>query len=160
MVDHQSVLMETCRGTICTLTMQGFSIGEECGRKIRLDGTKGTLRGDMGRGQIALWRHWHGPFGTRATPEIIDLKRGGLDGHGGGDERLFLHVVRVFAGAERPGTEPLTTIDNSVESHLLAWAAEESRLKGRIIDMDAYRKRIVARAKKLLAAKKSHARKS
>jgi len=154
-VDHQSVMMETRRGTICTLTMQGFSAGEECGRKIRLDGTLGTLRGDMGRGEIAVWRHWHGPFGTKVAPEIIDLKKAGLGGHGGGDERLFEHVLRVFAGAEEPGEEPLTTIDNSVESHLLAWAAEESRLKGRVVDMDAYRKRIAARAKKLMSRKRS-----
>ena len=33
-------MMETERGTLCTFTMHGFSAQEECGRKIRLDGTE------------------------------------------------------------------------------------------------------------------------
>ena len=146
-VDHQSVTMETARGAICTLTMEGFSIGEECGRKIRLDGTLGTLRGDMGRGIIHLWRHWHGPFGTKAEPEEIDLKKAGLDGHGGGDERLFEHAVRCFWTGQG---EPLTAIHESVESHLLAWAAEEARQNRRVVAMDDFRRRVTAKAEALL----------
>jgi len=150
-VDHQSVMLETRRGTICTLTMQGFSSGEECGRKLRLDGTHGTIRGDMGRGTIMLYRHWHGPFGTRAEPEIIDLKKAGLDGHGGGDERLFKHVIECFwKGDSHAGEEPLTTIDESVESHLLAWAAEEARLEGKVVQMDEFRRRTAAEAEAML----------
>jgi predicted dehydrogenase len=145
-VDHQSVMMETARGVICTLTMEGFSAGEECGRKIRLDGTLGTLRADMGRGAIHLYRHWHGPFGTRIEPETVDLGEKFKGGHGGGDEILFEHAIRCFWTGEG---DPLTAIDESVESHLLAWAAEESRHQRRVVDMDEFRRQTAAKAAKL-----------
>ena len=146
-VDHQSVMMETRRGTICTLTMQGFSIGEECGRKIRLDGTRGTLRGNMERGLIQVYTHWHGPVGTKAEPETIDLTKAGLDGHGGGDERLFDDVIRSFRDG---GEAPLTPIADSVESHLLAWAAEDARLNGRVVDMDDFRRQVAEKARAMM----------
>jgi len=147
-VDHQTVMLETRRGTIGTLTMQGFSIGEECGRKIRLDGTKGTLRGDMGRGKIDVYEHWHGPFGTAAEPEVIDLAAAGLDGHGGGDERLFAAAIDYFAGAS---DVPLTTVADSVESHLLGWAAEQARQSDRAVRMDAFRRDIRRQAEAMAA---------
>jgi predicted dehydrogenase len=150
-VDHQTVMMEFRKGTIGTLTMQGFSIGEECGRKLRLDGTLGTLRGDMGRGLIHIWRHWHGPLGTKAEPEVIDLTKLGQDGHGGGDEKLFVDVLEGFAAGDR---RPLTPIADSVESHLLAFAAEESRATGKAVKMDAYRRRIRKAAKALMGTGK------
>ncbi|MBN2582371.1 MAG: Gfo/Idh/MocA family oxidoreductase [Planctomycetes bacterium] len=149
-VDHQTVMMETQRGAICTLTMEGFSIGEECGRKIRLDGTLGTIRGDMGRGMIMVYRHWHGPFGTKAEPEIIDLKAAGLDGHGGGDERLFTHVIECFWKGTSGGDDPLTTIDESVESHLLAWAAEQARGEGKVVHMDEFRRQVAEKAEAMM----------
>ena len=149
-VDHQSVMMETRRGTICTLTMEGFSIGEECGRKIRLDGTKGTLRGDMGRGLIWIYTHWHGPFGTKAEPRVIDLTEAGLDGHGGGDERLFRHAIECFWKGDASDDDPLTTIDESVESHLLAWAAEEARLEGKVVCMDEFRREVQKKAQAMM----------
>jgi predicted dehydrogenase len=149
-VDHQSVMMETRGGAICTLTMEGFSSWEECGRKLRLDGTLGTIRGDLGRRVITLYRHWHGPFGTRTEPEVIDLSQGGLDGHGGGDALLFKHVIECFWTGDAGGDDPLTTIDESVESHLLAWAAEEARRDGKVVHMDDFRRRTQREAEVML----------
>jgi predicted dehydrogenase len=150
-VDHQTVLLETARGTLATLTMQGFSPHEEGGRKLRLDGTKGTLRGDMERGLIHVWRHWSGPYGTRVEPEVIDLSKSGLDGHGGGDERLFTDVMKIFAAG---AGQPLTPIEDSVESHLLAFAAEESRLTGKVVKMVGYRRKAKREAKAVASSAK------
>jgi predicted dehydrogenase len=133
-VDHQSVMMETRHGTLCTLTMHGFSAQEECGRKIRLDGTAGTLRGDMGRGQIMVYERVGAPYGTKVEPEVIEL--GDCGGHGGGDARLFEHVLRCFHGGKG---EPLAILQNSIESHLIGWAAEQARLESRVVIMDEFR---------------------
>jgi len=143
-VDHQSVMMETARGTICTFTMHGFSAQEECGRKIRLDGTAGTLRGDMGRGQIMVYEHVSAPFGTEVEPEVVEL--GDRGGHGGGDDILFRHVIDYFTGSD---DAPLATLQNAVESHLIGWAAEESRLEGRVVMMDEFRRRAQAASEEL-----------
>jgi hypothetical protein len=56
-------------------------------------------------------------------------------GHGGGD----FGIVRSFIHAVRGDGEPLTTGRESLESHLMAFAAEESRISGAMIRMDDYR---------------------
>ena len=127
--------------------MHGFSPAEECGRKLRLDGTLGSLRGDMGQRIIHVWKHRQGPRDTQSAPQVIDQSQSGLDGHGGGDEKLFVDVMTVFA---RGRGKPLTPIADSVESHLLAFAAEESRAKDKAIRMSSYRRKIKKAAKALL----------
>ena len=63
-------------------------------------------------------------------------------GHGGGDAGL----MRAFIAALRGEPDALTTsARDSLESHLMAFAAEESRLNGgALIDMAEYRARIEA----------------
>ena len=97
---------------------------------MRYDGTKGTLR-------------------ARALdPETIEINiHGGKSeqivvptpaaGHGGGDEGIMHDFVRVLRGE----IAPLTTARVSLESHLLAFAAEEARLTHRVIEMAEYRAR-------------------
>ena len=42
---------------------------------------------------------------------------------------------------DRAATARTTTLENSLESHFIALAAEQSRLEGgRVIDMDAFRR--------------------
>ncbi len=143
-VDHQTVSMETRRGTICTFTMQGFSAQEQAGRKIRLDGALGTLRGNMETGEIQVYEHVNAPYGRTVEPDVI--RPGALGGHGGGDERLFVDTLTRFQSGD---SEPLATLQNAVESHLLGYAAEESRLQGRVIDMADYRRRAAEEAEAL-----------
>lgn len=129
-VDHQVVTMEHAGGTVSTLTMHGHSDVEE--RTIRYDGTRATLRARHGaaRGsEITIHDHL---TGTVQRVEV-DEPHGG---HGGGDSRL----LRTFADAVRAGTpHGQTTARTSLESHLLAFAAERSRLEGLPIDMSAFR---------------------
>ena len=47
-------------------------------------------------------------------------------GHGGGDRGLILSFLDYMDGQEADST--ITTLETSVESHLVALAAEESRL--------------------------------
>ncbi len=55
-------------------------------------------------------------------------------GHGGGDAGLMHHIVQVMRGE----TPPLTSARDSLESHLMAFAAEESRLEKITINMDQF----------------------
>ena len=48
-------------------------------------------------------------------------------GHGGGDDRMMDAFVEMLADE---GTAPKTSIDVSVDSHIMAMAAEHSRLCG------------------------------
>lgn len=119
-VDHQIVNMQMEGGASLSLTMSAFtSIG---GRTIKVMGTLGDLWGDMHENKIRI-----GVFGKET--QVIDLGKEEKDfaGHGGGDRLLMEQFVDLMQGKEPDGT--ITTLETSVESHLVALAAEKSRLE-------------------------------
>ncbi len=59
--------------------------------------------------------------------------------HGGGDYGLSVDFYNMIAGKD---SENLSSIDKSVESHLMAYAAEKSRLSGQVIGMDLLREEL------------------
>ncbi|MBE2238876.1 MAG: Gfo/Idh/MocA family oxidoreductase [Caldilineaceae bacterium] len=131
-VDHQTVLMELESGASVTLVMHGHSNQEH--RSMRYDGTKGTLRARVDPDVIEVNIH-----GGRSEQIAIEPSP---TGHGGGDEGIMHDFVRVLRGE----IAPLTTARVSLESHLLAFAAEEARLSGQVIPMADYRARAEAMA--------------
>lgn len=57
---------------------------------------------------------------------------------GEGDAGLIYDVIRVARG-DRFDQSSVTLLDRSVESHLVTFAAEESRLRGgEVIDFEAF----------------------
>jgi hypothetical protein len=132
-VDHMTIQMLLEGDVTVTFTMHAFS-HENC-RTMRYDGTRASLRGHGGKGELRLHE-----FRTGQEREIPIT---GIEGgHGGGDAGL----MRAFIAAQRgePGTLR-TSARDSLESHLMAFAAEESRLQGgALIDIAEYRTRIEA----------------
>jgi predicted dehydrogenase len=127
-VDHQVVSMEYSGGTSVVMVMHGHSNEEH--RSMRYDGTKATLRARFGR-QSEITIHHHG--GESETVPIPDAG----SGHGGGDSGTMGDFLAVLRG-ER---EPLTSARASLESHLLAFAAEEARHTGSTVNMADFRTR-------------------
>ncbi|WP_195572186.1 Gfo/Idh/MocA family protein [Paenibacillus sp. 1001270B_150601_E10] len=125
-VDHQVVNMEFENGATAMFSMSGFTRHQE--RRIQIMGTHGELRGEEGR--IVLM-----DFLTHETTEIKIPPQ--TTGHGGGDSgivRSFLKEVKQYGTSES-----LTSASVSVRSHLMAFAAEESRLnKGKSIELRDY----------------------
>ena len=114
----------TVNFTMCAFTAQG-------GRLIRLMGTHGEIVGDMAANTIRVL-----PFIGEET--LIDVTKltDDFSGHAGGDARMMDDFLRLVAG-EEPASAALTSISRSVESHLVALAAEQSRLEGgRVIAME------------------------
>jgi predicted dehydrogenase len=133
-VDHQAVNLEFAGGAIATLVMHGHSHQE--GRTMRYDGTRATLRGKFTSAEMSIEIHDH----LTGRCEQVDIPEAG-SGHGGGDFGIMQSFVRALRG-DQP---PLTTARESIESHLLAFAAEESRLSGGIsVDMPDFRRRAEA----------------
>lgn len=127
-VDHQVVNLELEGGLTVNFTMCGFTAYN--GREIRLMGTMGEIVGDMRANTIQVR-----PFVGEET--LIDVTKLTEDfsGHAGGDARMMDDFLRLVAG-EEPGSGALTSISRSVESHLVALAAEQSRLENkRVISM-------------------------
>lgn len=128
-VDHQIVMMETTAKTSVTLTMHGHSHLE--GRTMRYDGTRATLEGFFSNEGSGMQIHDH----LTGQTEIIHIDE--LAGaHGGGDSGLMAAFINSLRSGEQT---PLTNARASLESHLMAFAAEEARVNGTVIDMDVYR---------------------
>jgi predicted dehydrogenase len=138
-VDHQVVNMELESGTTVSLALHGHSHRE--GRTIRYDGTRATLLGHSYPNDQEIQIHDH----LSGKVEVIRLTVGalGATGHGGGDQGLMSAFVR----AVRDPSHALTTARESLESHLMALAAEEARLTETIVYMDEYRRRAEAASK-------------
>lgn len=138
-VDHQVVSIEFEGGLTCTFTMQGHAMDGT--RASRITGTEATLRAWEHGGEIVVE---HIGSGRRET-----IRPGaGHGGHGGGDNG----ICRAFVKAVRDGDTSLivSSGQESLESHLIAFAAEKSRLEGVLVDMDAYREEVQRRAAALV----------
>lgn len=134
-VDHQVVNMEFRNGATAMFSMCGFT--HDNTRIVQIMGTKGDIRGDMLTSSFTV-----NEFVTKQSRKV-ELAEG-LSGHGGGDEGIvaaFLDDVRHFA---RSGAESLSSAAISVRSHLMAFAAEQSRLdSGKPVDIPAYHQQLL-----------------
>lgn len=124
-VDHQTVEMAFERGITASFLMTAFT--DQCARRIRIMGTRGELNGDMDAGRIELL-----DFASGEHTKI--LLRTSPQGHSGSDMRMMQDFVRMIA----EGGNGKTDASVSVESHLMALAAEESRRTGESIDFARY----------------------
>ena len=140
-VDHQIVNIEFESGASVVLVMHGH--GHEEARTMRYDGTRATLRARFAYGQgdsIEIHDHLTGRV-ERVKP------RTGGSGHGGGDEGVMAAFVRAVRDPSHVlRSRSATTARASLESHLMAFAAEQARVEGAVVDMAPYRQRAEALA--------------
>ncbi|WP_217591838.1 Gfo/Idh/MocA family protein [Cohnella sp. GbtcB17] len=121
-VGHQVVAMEFANGITATFTMTAFTT--DGGRTLKIMGTRGQLRAHMAKNAIEI-----SDFKTGRV-ETIDLESTGLN-HGGGDLGIMRDFTRLVRG-EGDGAS-LSSADVSVQSHMMAFAAEQSRLERKTI---------------------------
>ena len=118
-VDHQVVNLLLEEGTTINFTMCGFTA--DGGRELRIMGTLGEIYGNVHNKKISVM-----PFGKEAIDIDISKLTDDFSGHEGGDARMVEEFLRLLNG--EPVSKSITTISRSVESHLVALAAERSRL--------------------------------
>ena len=121
-VDRQVVNLEMEDGVVCSFVMTAFSAN--CCRQLKVLGTHGQIQADMGSNTVTLW-----PFG--GEPREVPVPAAD-SGHGGGDYGLLWD----FLTAVREGGESRTSAKQSLQSHLVCFAAEKSRVEGRTITLD------------------------
>lgn len=125
-VDHQVASLLFENGTTVAFTMCAFS--NACDRKVTFMGTKGEICASMDDNTIAVTQFGAGvKTGTTAVYTLVP----GATGHSGGDEGIMEEFVSILKG-ERENTN---TIAQSVHSHVMAFAAERSRLSGQTVDI-------------------------
>lgn len=118
-VDHQLTQMTFENGVKATLTMTGFTAGS--GRKIIFHGTTGEL--ELNEADDCLYVKKYGKEQERIDFSVQNFQG---YGHGGGDLYLIENLYDMIEGK----TSSVTSLETSVESHLMGIAAEESRLSG------------------------------
>lgn len=134
-VDHQVVIIEFENETTAAFTMTGFT--HEITRTIKVMGTKGEIRGHMDKEEIEVTL-----FGSD-IPEKIHLESPDY-GHNGGDYGIMKAFVRLVEIGDNTN---VTSDEASVLSHLLAFAAEKSRIESKTIDFIPYVKEMKKNAR-------------
>lgn len=140
-VDHQIAALRFSNGVTASLVVSAFTATNS--RSVTLMGSHGQIFGDMHTGRITVT-----PF-LDAPPYVDSAKNGSrraeslrvaglveevteaFSGHGGGDAGLmrdFTDRVRRWMAHGEPVPAARSSLEESVESHLVAFAAERSRL--------------------------------
>lgn len=129
-VDHQTVNMLFEDDITVTFTMNAFNKG---GRTFHIFGTKGEISGSFG-GDIPIRLY---DFETKKTEIIPLLAIDGIGGgHGGGDIGIVNTMYSYFADGVKPNNIP--DITQSCYNHMITFAADESRLKNTVVDIEEY----------------------
>ncbi len=93
------------------------------GRRTRVMGSAGYIEGDMSR--MRVWDFMAPDDPTEYESRALANDRFAQSGHGGGDWRLMANFVEAVA-TQDPSVLT-SSIDVSIESHLMGFAAERSR---------------------------------
>lgn len=132
-VDHQSVVVEFADGATGTLNTVGNS-AKPC-RTVRIIGTEGEIDGVMEDGRFVV-RKPDPRAGHEYTEESVEFDvRQAM--HGGGDLRLVADFVNVVR--RRPPSISTTSLADSVNGHLVGFAADQAVAERRWVEVDAAR---------------------
>ena len=137
-VDHQVVNLEFADGATVTFSMCAFTRG---GRELRIMGTRGELIGHFGSPTLTLYE-----FETGSSREIVIADKVVDDtivgGHGGGDTGIMAAFYDLLTDVDNIA---LCSIAEAVDNHMIAFAAEESRLTGKVVEMEEFKRKMGAR---------------
>lgn len=133
--DHQVTTIEFENGVTATFHLSAFTNRNH--RRIHIMCENGEIYGDDEDNllEVSLFASNHTEEYTR---ELIRPARA-VSGHGGGDTGLVDDFLRLAQGRQE-SEESRSSIARSVESHLIAYAAELSRTEGRTVEMAELRK--------------------
>jgi GFO/IDH/MocA oxidoreductase family protein len=136
-VDHQVLNAEFEGGVTFNFAVRAFNC--VFGRTISVHGTEGEMNGFLDKAQINLYRYTQG-FNKTIEPESVSLGEN-LDGHGGGDPEVIRNFLQKYRDKDFRSIED--SLRNSLEGHLLSFAAESARVKGETILMDEFRESVM-----------------
>lgn len=123
--DHQVVQMEMEGGLTISFTLSAFT--NACERILTIQGSRGELKGWMEEDRIVVTDFLTG----NQTVHTLNTPK---SGHSGSDAAMMEELV--FLIAEGRQKESISHAAQAIDSHLIALAAEESRLaNGKVIEL-------------------------
>ena len=140
-VDHQVVNLLFENGVTLSFTMCAFTSTDSRGRGLYIMGTKGEMICDSGKDRIEI-----NVFGEKGLVlEKISTETDGI-GHGGGDFGIIRDLVALMDGG-LDASSSMTDIEETLESHVMALAAEESRTHGgKLVEIEDFIRKSEKRA--------------
>ncbi|ORY74652.1 oxidoreductase domain protein [Neocallimastix californiae] len=131
--DNQTTNILFKNGVTATFHLSGFT--NKMHRTIKIMCENGDIYGDDSKDYIIVS---HYSANSKYEGEVRKVMINNEEGfHGGGDYRLTMDFMDAL---EKKGVELRTSIDRSIESHLMAYAAEQARVNDIVIHMDDLRK--------------------
>ncbi len=124
--DHYVTSIQFEDQVTANFSMEAFT--SYSGRRTRVMGSMGDMVGDMNELTVTDFRT---EKSITLVPKAEDVENYKNSGHGGGD--WFLMRDFVMAVANQDPKYLTSTIDQSIESHLMGFAAEESRKNSQLV---------------------------
>ena len=134
--DNQVAIIQFKNDVTVSFNLSGFT-NKMC-RTIKVMCEDGEIRGDDSLNTIEVTK-----FNSNNKDQVEKkvIHPGIVEGfHGGGDVGLMVDFLQLI---ENQQSGSRSSIDQSVESHIMACAAEESRLTGKVIDVDEMKARLM-----------------
>ncbi len=133
-VDHQNVNLQFGNGATASFSLSAFT--HDSSRMVQISGTRGEIRGNMAKQTFTVYSF---ADGGSTEVQVEDRGREGTDRM----LREFCNQVEFFTGSS------LTSVSASLQSHMMAFAAEESRLNaGQCMELGQFIDRYRAVVKK------------
>lgn len=125
LIDRQCVNVEYENGSVATFTLIGAVA--QAARETHIIGTKGEIMGEISSKKVTLreFDRSGDNYGYNVIVYDISDELPEHDDHAGGDLGLMKDIINYFA--EGKMSSSLTYISDSVNGHLIVYAAEESR---------------------------------
>ena len=123
--DHYTANILFDENVTASFSMEAFTPWG--GRRTRIMGSMGFIEGDMSRFTIYDFKT---DKSETMESNAIDIPQYKNSGHGGGDWRLVSDWIQAIS--QHNPALLTSTIDQSVESHIMGFEAEKSRLDGKV----------------------------
>lgn len=133
--DHQVTIIEFKNGVHASFVLSGFT--DRVCRTMKIMCEQGEIRAEDGGNIVEVTR-----FSSNAVDPVekrVIRTAVPKAGHGGGDALLMEDFIGNF---ENDSAESRTAISRSIESHIMAYAAEQSRVTGETVDVDLLKEKL------------------
>jgi predicted dehydrogenase len=138
--DHQVTILKFENGVTATFNLSGFT--NLMTRTMKIMGEDGEIRASEADNVIEVTR-FAGNCTEKNESEIIRPEQP-TSGHSGGDSGIVEDFLSMLEGRESTSA---SEIHESVESHMMACAAEEARLTGTVVSLADFRRKIEGKTK-------------
>ena len=127
-VDNQVVNLMFDNGNTASFTMTGFT-EMDGNRRTTIFGTKGEIKGTEDQVEVYDFLSRKSTFHDVDSTEFH-----GKDAHNGGDFGLMKHFINAIINNDK--SLILSGAEETLDSHLLVFKAEQSRLKNKVVEID------------------------